>query len=433
MRIKAACNSLLLILISLSAANAQENTQQWSEAEIALLKTLMIDELPIMPVNLTNKYADNIGAAELGHKIFFDKRFSANGEISCSTCHQPDKYFTDGLKTSKGIGTVKRNAPTVVGINHSQWFFHDGRADSLWSQALGPLESSLEHGGNRAMYAHQIYSDINYKDKYESIFGKLPDLSDITRFPHNAGPVQNEQALQAWSSMQQMDRDAINSVFVNIGKALAAYEHKLRPAKSKFDQYIHAVINKDKSGMHDSMTEDEASGLRLFISDANCIICHNGPMFSDFGFHNVGTPQMKNELFKRGRKLEQYLDQGRKNGTTKVSESEFNCFSEYNDAKDKSCDELTYMITDGHATIGTFRTPGLRNVSKTAPYMHSGQYEALSDVIKHYNDPPLVQLGDSDIRMLTFNLSEKEQQQLELFLRALDSDIEAESRWLKAP
>jgi len=433
MRIKATFNSLLLLLISVSVVNAQEKTQQWSDAEIALLKTLMIDALPKIPANLTNKYADNIEAAELGHEIFFDKRFSENGEVSCSTCHQPDKYFTDGFKTSKGVGTVKRNAPTVVGVNHSQWFFHDGRADSLWSQALGPLEAGLEHGGNRAMFAHQIFNDKMYKDKYEAVFEKLPDLSDKKRFPDNAGPVHNSQELDAWSSMQQKDRDAITGIFVNIGKALAAYEHKLRPATSKFDKYVYAVINKDESEMRDSMTEDEVSGLRLFISDANCIICHNSPMFSDFGFHNVGTPQVDQKIFKKSRKIEKYLDQGRKIGASKVRASEFNCFSEYNDAENKNCDELTYMITDGHATIGTFRTPSLRNISKTAPYMHAGQYEKLSDVINHYNDPPPVQLGDSDIRMLTFDLSEKEQQQLELFLRALDSDIDAETRWLKAP
>jgi cytochrome c peroxidase len=426
MKIKVLITSLLLILLSAHIVNAKEETKQWSDSEIALLKTLIIDALPKFPDGITNKYAENTEAAELGHKIFFDKRFSANGKVSCSTCHQPEKYFTDGLKTSKGIGTVKRNAPTVVGINHSKWFFHDGRADSLWSQALGPLEDSLEHGGNRTMFAHQIFSDKKYKEKYESIFGELPNLSDKTRFPDNAGPVQDKKPLQAWQSMQQQDRDAITQVFVNIGKAIAAYEHKLRPATSKFDRYVQAVINKEKSGMYDSMTEDEISGLKLFISNANCVICHNGPMLSDFEFHNVRTPveNIKN------------YDKGRKTGVSKVKKSKFNCFSKYNDAEDKNCDELTYIVSGEHETLGNFRTPSLRNISRTAPYMHSGQYETLSDVINHYNNPPPpppIKLGENDIRMLTFNQSETEQQQLELFLKTLDSDIDAEPRWLKAP
>lgn len=423
MNINAIINSLLLILLTASIADAEEKSPQWSDNEIALLQTLLIGSSPKIPDNVTNMYAGDDEAAELGHRIFFDKRFSSNGEVSCSTCHHPDKYFTDGLKTSKGISTVKRNAPTVVGINNSPWFFHDGRADSLWSQALGPLEDVNEHGGNRSMYVHKIYENKMYRDRYESIFGQLPDLSDRKRFPYDAGPVNDKQASESWRSMQQQDRVAITRVFVNIGKAIAAYEHKLRPSASRFDNYVQAAVDKDESAMRDSMTDDEASGLKLFVSDANCVICHNGPMFSDFGFHNVGTPQADKKVFDRGRKV----------GANKVRTSKFNCFSEYNDAEDKSCDELTYIIIEEHATLGTFRTPSLRNVSKTAPYMHAGQYEKLSDVIKHYNDPPRIELGESDIRMLTFDQSEKQQRQLELFLRALDSDIDAEQRWLEAP
>ena len=413
----------LFISITTPSAFGKDKAPQWTDSDIALLKTMHISAMPAMPEKLTNKYASNEKAAELGHRLFFDKRFSVNGEISCSTCHQPDKYFTDGLKASKGITTVKRNAPTVVGINHSHWLFLDGRSDSLWAQALVPMEDASEHGGNRGMYAHIIYKDKNYKKSYESLFGKMPDLSNIKRFPKRAGPVKDKHAAGAWRAMAPADRKAITLIYVNMGKAIAAYEHKLRPAPSKFDNYAKALFEKDTAAMSKIMTRDEAAGLRLFITEANCVICHNGPTFSDFEFHNVGVPQASKKKY----------DMGRKTAINKLKRSEFNCLSEYNDSKDKSCDDLTYIVFDEHVTRGAFRTPSLRNISKTAPYMHAGQYKTLSKVIDHYVDPPPTQLGENDTRMLTFDLDDKEQKQLELFLNALDSDIDAESRWLKKP
>lgn len=408
-----------LCFISVGVANAIE----WTDSDKALLKTLLISEMPALPENPTSKYAANEKAAEFGHQLFFDKRFSANGEVSCSSCHHPDKYFTDGLKTSKGIDTVKRNAPTIVGINQSNWYFLDGRADSLWSQALGPLEASNEHGGNRAMYVHIIYNDKNYKKSYEEVFATMPDLADKKRFPDYAGPVTNKQAKKAWKAMAPDDRDAITQVFVNMGKAIAAYEHKLRPAPSKFDNYTRALLEGNADAMSKAMNKNEEAGLKLFVGEANCIICHNGSAFSDFEFHNVGVPQVT---------LKKY-DFGRKTAINKVKKSPFNCFGEYNDSKDKRCDDLTYIVFDEHITLGTFKTPGLRNISKTAPYMHAGQYNTLADVIGHYVDPPPIKLGENDTRALTFDLDDKEQQQLEAFLKALDSNIDADARWLKKP
>lgn len=419
-------SSLLLLFVSLIALTSTgfaKNAVEWSDDEIALLKTMHLDAMPALPELLTNKYATNDKAATFGQKLFFDKRFSLDGEVSCSTCHQPDRYFTDGLKTSKGVDTVRRNAPTVVGINQSTWFFHDGRADSLWSQALGPLEDSKEHGGNRTMYAHIIYNDKKYRKEYENLFGKMPDLANTKRFPKRAGPVKDKHAHQAWLSMKPADRKAITQIYVNMGKSIAAYEHKLRPAPSKFDHYVKALIANDKAAMQKTMSTDEAAGLKLFITKANCVICHNGPAFSDFEFHNIGTPQAS---------LKKY-DMGRKTAIHKLKKNAFNCFSEYNDSKEKNCDHITYIVIDEHVTLGTFKTPGLRNISKTAPFMHAGQYEKLSDVINHYVDPPPIKLGENDTRMLSFDLNKKEQAQLESFLNALNSEIDAGPRWLKAP
>ena len=393
----------------------------WNEDDLLVLRRLWIGSLPATPPGNTNAVADNPDAARLGQKIFFDTRFSANGQIACSHCHNPDMYFTDGLEVARGIESVTRNAPTIVGASYNTWFFHDGRADSLWSQALGPLEHPFEHGGNRSQYAHIVYADTSLRALYEKLFGKMPDLSDQKRFPVNAGPVANKASKKAWGKMSADDQKAITLVFVNIAKAIAAYERKLKPAASKFDNYIQAAFDKDNAKMKSLLSDEELAGLRVFMSKGNCIICHNGPMLTDNIFHNIATPP---------RNVQRY-DFGRSKGVHRVKKSTFNCLGEYNDAKEKNCDELKYLVVHKEETMGAFKTPSLRNVAKTAPYMHGGQYKTLSDVLKHYAEPPPTKLGLSDL--LPVELNDAELAQLEAFLRTLDSPIDADPKWLTPP
>ena len=316
---------------------------------------------------------------------------------------------------------AKRNAPTIVGASFHTWFFHDGRADSLWSQALGPMEDRQEHGGSRSQYAHIIYNDPTYRKSYEKLFGKMPDLSDNKRFPDQAGPVKDKQLLTAWKAMSEKDRKAITLVYVNMGKAIAAYERQLKPAASRFDNYVKAALENDEKQMGKTMTAEEVAGLKLFLGKANCTICHNGPLFTDLGFHNIATPPVNVKRY----------DYGRKKGVTFVKRSPFNCRGEYNDNKDKQCDELKYMEIHKEGTMAAFKKPSLRNVSKTAPYMHAGQYQTLSEVLKHYADPPSTKVGMSDL--LPVELNEKELMQLEAFLLTLDSPIDADSALLSPP
>jgi len=397
-----------------------EAGNEWNTLELATLGSMTIDNAKSLP-DLSNHVADNADAAALGQRLFFDKRFSANGQVACASCHKPELYFTDGLKTSQGVGTVNRNAPTIVGASFHNWFFHDGRADSLWSQALGPMEDRQEHGGSRTQYAHIIYNDPTYRKNYEKLFGKMPDLSDKKRFLDQAGPVKDKQLLTAWKAMSEKDRKAITLVYVNMGKAIAAYEGHLKPAASRFDNYVKAALENDQEQMGKTMTAEEVVGLKLFLGKANCTICHNGPLFTDLGFHNIATPPVNVKRY----------DYGRKKGVTFVKRSPFNCRGEYNDNKGKQCDELKYMEIHEEGTMAAFKTPSLRNVSKTAPYMHAGQYKTLSEVLKHYADPPSTKVGMSDL--LPVELNEKELMQLEAFLLTLDSTIDADSALLSPP
>ena len=410
--------------------------QAWSESELALLQLQWLGSLPELPLDPTNKYADDPAAAKLGQKLFFDKRFSANGKVACATCHVPEKLFTDGLAKSRGVGETSRSAPGILGVAFSPWFFWDGRSDSLWSQALSPLESDVEHGGNRSQYARIIYTDQSYRKMYESLFGTLPDLSDIRRFPLNAGPVADRASNERWQEMSETDRKAITRVFANMGKAIAAYERLLMPAPSRFDEYIEAILEGVPTGTK-ALSADEVAGLKLFIGKAMCISCHQGPLFTNNGFHNVGAPDPATIKPKYLPPIFHVLidkppvDTGRYKGIRQALESEFNCLNEYSDAQDEDCAELKFANKKHAGTLGAFKVPSLRNVAETAPYMHSGQFSTLSEVLQHYNTAPKAHVGHNEL--LPLNLKDKELEQIESFLRSLSSPPDDATDLLRNP
>jgi cytochrome c peroxidase len=131
----------------------------WSEAELDTLRSLWIESLPAPPMDPSNAVADDGRAALMGNRLFFDTRASANGEVSCATCHDPNLEFTDGRPKGRGIGESKRNTRSLVGSAYSPWLYWDGRRDSLWSQALSPLEDPSEHGSNR-MHRTDLQNDV---------------------------------------------------------------------------------------------------------------------------------------------------------------------------------------------------------------------------------------------------------------------------------
>ena len=395
----------------------------WTEDQVSTIKNLWIKSLD-PKLDKTNRVANNPDAAALGRTLFFNKRFSADGKIACASCHKPELYFTDGLPQAKGLSPTKRNAPTVVGASHNTWFFLDGRSDSLWAQAMGPIENHLEHGSSRNQLAHEIYKDKKLRASYEKVFGTMPDISDLGRFPYHAGPIRKDKAAKnAWRSMTRSDKIIINNIYVNGAKAIAAYETKLQPGPSRFDNYVEALVNNDANKMLSSLSNDEAAGLKIFTSmeKGKCMICHNGPMFTDFEFHNIATPPLNVKRY----------DYGRRKAVSRVKNNPFNCLGKYNDSPDKSCNELKYMVVHDEETMAAFKTPSLRNVSKTAPYMHAGQYKTLSEAIKHYNDPPETKVGMSNL--LDIDLTKKEMKQLEAFLLTLDSEIDASKEYLSPP
>lgn len=355
----------------------------WSDNEIAVLQSLSLAALPPLDEDPSNSVADSPQAAEFGARLFMDARLSANGGISCATCHQPIRRFTDGLQKGQAIGTSQRNTPSIVGVAYSPWMYWDGRRDSLWAQALSPLEDVSEHATDRRQVVNLISSDEEYRSRYASIFGAFPELTNS---------------------------EAITHVFVNVGKAIAAFERTLMPSPSRFDDYVAAVQSGDVKRQKEIFSDDEAWGLRHFIGAANCTQCHNGPLLTNNEFHNTGVINFPGET----------PDKGRIDGVRLVQSSEFNCLSDYSDDLEKRCAELQFART-GAELIGAIRVPSLRNLENTQPYMSKGQLPTLTEVLLHYNAAPEAMIGHNEAKPL--GLSQRELSQLESFLLTLASPL----------
>ncbi len=384
----------------LISSAAETGIHSWDPKEISAIRSLWIGSLPPLPKDPSNAHADDPAAMALGKKLFFDFRFSGNMKVSCATCHRSDMNFTDDLPLAHGMGFTTRRSMSLLGVAYNAWFFWDGRKDSLWSQALGPLESNVEHGFTRTSCAYLICK--TYRHEYETIFGKIPDIKNVAACP----TTEDIAVLKAWASMTPAQRDNVDRIYANMGKAIEAYVRTILPGQSRFDKYAEAITDKDTTSLSKIFTTEEAEGLRLFIGKAKCTNCHNGPLFTNGDFHNTGVPEP----------AQLPHDNGRADGIRKVLSDEFNCMGRYSDAGSGDCAELRYLDTDTAKYAGAFKTPTLRNVAERSPYMHAGQFSTLREVLEFYRQSKSHELGHSE-------LSDKELGEIEAFLRTLSGPV----------
>jgi cytochrome c peroxidase len=400
----------LLSGVARAAADSHRPADAWSAEDVAVLASMRLDRLP-PPRDPSNAVEAAPAAAALGKKLFSDTRLSSNGAVACATCHAPERQFQDGLAVAKGVGTGSRRTMPIAGVAHSPWLFWDGRKDSLWSQALGPLEDGAEHGSNRTRIAKLLRA--HYRAEYEALFGPLPELSGL---PDDARPQGSASERAAWQGIDAKRRGDVNRVFANLGKVIAAFERTLTPGESRFDRYVRAALAGDRNGQQ-VLAAQEVNGLRLFIGKAQCATCHNGPLLTDQHFHNTAVPPRDPAR----------PDRGRAAATTKVQGDEFNCLGAFSDAPPHACQELRFMVTDDPALEGAFKTPSLRNVALRPPYMHAGQFASLEQVIAHYVKSPVAVVGQSELapagqgpaQRKPIRLSESEVRDLAAFLRTL--------------
>lgn len=311
-----------------------------SESRISAVSGLaVVDAVPMgldwQPEEYRGRARVGRDTVDLGRRLFFDPRLSASGEMSCATCHDPRRAFTDGRARFLGDnGEVgERNTPTIVNRNQGIRQFWDGRSDDLADQALGPLLSAAEMGLTEALFAQRFASDSRAVAAFEAVFGGPPSL----------------------------DRAA---------SAIAAYEATVVSGDAPFDRY---------EWLGDSAAIDAAAarGLALFRGKAKCTTCHVGTNFTDERFHNLGLA-------------------GGEAGHASVTGR----------AEDR----------------GAYKTPTLRNVEHTAPYMHDGSLATLAEVLEFYNDGGRPD-PDLDPEIVPLGLNDTELADLESFLKTLTGPI----------
>lgn len=278
----------------------------------------------------------------LGDKLFHDKRFSSSGTVSCANCHAADKAFTDSpLQVSEGIEklTGTRNAPTVINSAYFTRLFWDGRSPSLEDQALHPFLNPVEMGLKDHQPILQIArTDPEYAAAFDAVFGKTGDAITMTE----------------------------------VTQAIAAFERTQIAGNSPFDRWRFA-------GEDGAMTPAQKRGFDLFVNKGRCVSCHRveqtQALFTDNRFHNVGVginrvqadvPDLARTFLK---------------AQATAAEVDVKVLT------DKKTSELgRFAVTRTLDELGAFKTPTLRNIAVTAPYMHDGSLATLRDVMVHYNN-----------------------------------------------
>jgi cytochrome c peroxidase len=391
-----------------------------------------LSPLPAVPADPTNMFADDADAAALGQAFFFDKRFSgkiktASGndlgafdeadKIACSSCHNgaglDDQRTAFPRRVSLGADFHTRNAPSAINSVFYQWTNWGGRFSAPWELPIAVVENGAIMNGNRLDVAHIIYD--NYRSEYEAVFGAMDGV--IATLPAAGKPKPGPTMLVPsppdgpWELvLTDTDRAIVNRVLINFGKAIEAYERLLVSRNAPFDQLV--------AGDDTALSEDAKRGARLFLGKARCVNCHSGTMLSDNQFHNLGAPQT-------GLEHVPMVDNGRFNDIPGLINS---AFSSNTTASDDTTTGRLAGLTNPPpvSTKGQFRTPTLRGVTLTAPYMHSGQFDTLVEVIDFYDAGGEGfgggASGTPDALLVPLDLTGQEKADLLSFLMALDGE-----------
>lgn len=387
-----------------------------------------IADRPELPEAPTNAVADDEAAAWLGRFLFFDPRLSGSGQFSCATCHDPAAGFSDGLALSEAAGTTGRHAPSIWNAGHQRWLYWDGRCDSLWCQAAGPLEHPDEMDLSRVDLTKVIQDAPDLRDAYTELFGPLPDVSDEARFVPGARPLPTSPEAPdhiAWTAMDEADQHAVTQVLVDVSKAIATYERTVQTTDTPVDLFVRALATGDRAAAEAALTPTERAGLELFAGEGECVFCHSGWLLSNKEFHNLGLPE---------RTGVDYLDTGRYDGIDALREGEFRGTSRWSDAPGTDAQDQLDRIVQSPEQLGQFRTPSLRNVADHSPYMHGGHFASLAEVVAFYANPSAYEGPGHREELVVARFWDADQQaSLVAFLEALSAVDAPESALVSAP
>ncbi len=329
----------------------------------------------------SNRFSKDATAIKLGQALFNDPVLSVDGAFSCASCHDPDQAFTTPEARALGRDLLNRNTPSLRNLAGLRWYGWGGKSDNLWAASLHPIieEQEMAHSAESLKIA---ISESTYIDDFEAIFGHLQDQSP-------------------------------ELFLVNTAKALSAYLETLATDRTVFDDFRDALERRDIAAAKE-YPEAAQRGLQLFLGRGKCVFCHNGPRFSNNEFHDAGVPYFLNET---------EVDQGRFGGLNNLLSSPYTLDSDWNDDPEKKGAWAVRNVRRSHSDFGTFRTPSLRGVAETAPYMHNGSLDDLKSVIRHYSKIDTERLhADGEAILSELNLSEQEIADLVAFLVTLSKD-----------
>ena len=323
----------------------------------------------------------------------------------------PEKSWTDGKALGAGLSGLPRHTMTLWNVAANRWFFWDGRKDTLWSQALAPLEDAREHGTSRLAIAHLLARDAGYRRAYAEVFGALPGLDGL---PPHGRPVPGEpehEHQRAWDTLAAAQQTDVTRAFVNVGKAIAAFERRLVSRAAPFDRFVAGLRDGDAAKLA-ALTPAAQRGAALFVGKARCVLCHDGPLFSDLEFHDNRTPVG-----------EEGGDPGRKLGIRRLRADPLAGTSSWaDDGGASGRRKVKPLIDDSHGGK-QFKTPSLRNVARTAPYMHEGQLATLAEVVHFYSTLERATPEAGGERLIqVLGLSAREQVDLLAFLESLTDE-----------
>ncbi|MEO8753902.1 MAG: cytochrome c peroxidase [Casimicrobiaceae bacterium] len=341
-------HAVVVLAIALLArgamAQAQPSVVTFSDAQLRRI-TALGPWPPPRHTDPSNRVSGTAAGIALGERLFNDPSLSRDGDIACATCHHPARAFTDGLPRAKGIATADRNTTSLANAGGQRWYGWDGANDSLWSQSLRPLLDAREMGSSLAHVASRVTRDPQLRAMYRQAFGAPPSASNEV-------------------------------VAIAAAKALAAYQETLVTGRTPFDDFRDALLRGDEPAAARYPLAAQR-GLAIFTGSGNCTSCHGGPRFANGEFHDVGIPF----FVEPGR-----VDPGRHAGIRKLQASRYNLLGRYNDDPSRGTATSTRHVALDHRNFGEFKVPSLRNVARTAPYMHNGSLATLREVVRHYSN-----------------------------------------------
>ncbi|MEO9576154.1 MAG: cytochrome c peroxidase [Tateyamaria sp.] len=346
---------------------------------VEISQTLSLGPWPPEPEpDKSNRVSGDRASIALGEDLFADPILSKDASLACSSCHDPAQGFTVPLPRAVGREVLDRNSPSVVNLGGLRWFGWGGKSDNLWAASLHPIVADQEMA-HSPQSLQAALSASRFKPAYEAIFGPI-------------------------------DTQPPEAVLVNTAKALAAYQEVLVTRSTAFDVFRDALEEQDHATAL-SYPEAAQRGLRIFLGRGNCIMCHSGPRFSNNEFHDAGVSYFIDETT---------VDQGRFGGLKFLLSNPYTLAGEWSDDEDKQGAWAVRNVRQTHADFGTFKTPSLRGVVETAPYMHNGSLPDLTAVVRHYNEIDLERMhADGEAILQPLNLSEAEISDVVAFLETL--------------